>query len=105
MANNVIILGKSGSGKSSSIKTLDPKETVVINVLRKKLPFKGSQSLYNADNKNLFNVDDYTQVISLLQSIDKSAPHVKNVILDDVIYTMRKEYFRRAKESGYGKTA
>lgn len=103
MANNVIILGKSGSGKSSSIKTLNPKETVVINVLRKKLPFKGSQSLYNADNKNLFNVDDYTQVISLLQSIDKSAPHVKNVILDDVIYTMRKEYFRRAKETGYGK--
>lgn len=103
MANNVIILGKSGSGKSSSIKTLNPKETVIINVLRKKLPFKGSQSLYNADNKNLFNVDDYTQVISLLQSIDKSAPHVKNVILDDVIYTMRKEYFRRAKETGYGK--
>jgi predicted AAA+ superfamily ATPase len=67
MANNVIILGKSGSGKSSSIKTLNPKETVIINVLRKKLPFKGSQSLYNADNKNLFNVDDYTQVISLLQ--------------------------------------
>ena len=103
MANNVIILGKSGSGKSSSIKTLNPKETVVINVLRKKLPFKGSQSLYNTDNKNLFNVDDYTQVISLLQNIDKSAPHVKNVILDDVIYTMRKEYFRRAKETGYGK--
>ena len=103
MANNVIILGKSGSGKSSSIKTLNPKETVIINVLRKKLPFKGSQSLYNADNKNLFNVDDYTQVISLLQSIDKSAPHVKNVILDDVIYIMRKEYFRRAKETGYGK--
>lgn len=103
MANNVIILGKSGSGKSSSIKTLNPKETVVINVLRKKLPFKGSQSLYNTDNKNLFNVDEYTQVISLLQNIDKSAPHVKNVILDDVIYTMRKEYFRRAKETGYGK--
>lgn len=103
MANNVIILGKSGSGKSSSIKTLNPKETVIINVLRKKLPFKGSQSLYNADNKNLFNVDDYTQVISLLQNIDKSAPHVKNVILDDVIYIMRKEYFRRAKETGYGK--
>ena len=102
MANNVIILGKSGSGKSSSIKTLNPKETVIINVLRKKLPFKGSQSLYNADNKNLFNVDDYTQVISLLQSIDKSAPHVKNVILDDVIYIMRKEYFRRAKDTGYG---
>lgn len=103
MANNVIILGKSGTGKSSAIKTLNPKETVIINVLRKKLPFKGSQILYNNENKNLFNVDDYTQIISLLQNIDKSAPHVKNIILDDVIYVMRKEYFKRAKESGYGK--
>ena len=105
MGNCTIILGKSGSGKSSSIKTLDPKETVVINVLKKKLPFKGSQTLYNADNKNLLNVDDYTQVISMLQYVDKSMPNVKTIVLDDIIYVMRKEYFKRAKESGYGKTA
>lgn len=35
-----MILGKSGSGKSTSIKTLDPKETVVFNVLKKRLPLK-----------------------------------------------------------------
>ena len=40
MANAVIILGKSGTGKSSSIKTLNPKDTVILNVLGKKLPFK-----------------------------------------------------------------
>lgn len=105
MANNVIILGKSGTGKSSSIRTLNPKETVVINVLKKRLPFKGSQSLYNEANKNLFNLDSYEQIIQMLQAIDKSAPHVKNVIIDDSIYTMRKEYFKRAKETGYGKIA
>ena len=103
MANNVIILGKSGTGKSSSIKTLDPKETIVINVLKKRLPFKGSQTLYNEANKNLFNLDSYEQVISMLQNINTSAPHVKTIILDDVIYVMRKEYFKRAKENGYGK--
>lgn len=103
MANNVIILGRSGTGKSSSIKTLDPKETVVINVLKKKLPFKGSQSLYNKENKNLLNMDDYTQVIQMLQYIDSSMAHVKNIVLDDSIYILRKEYFRRAKESGYQK--
>jgi len=103
MANNVIILGRSGTGKSSSIKTLDPKETVVINVLKKKLPFKGSQSLYNNENKNLLNVDDYTQVIQMLQYIDSNMAHVKNIVLDDSIYILRKEYFKRAKESGYGK--
>ena len=42
-----MILGKSGTGKSTSIKSLDPKETVIINPLGKKLPFKGSSSLYS----------------------------------------------------------
>ena len=103
MANAVIILGKSGTGKSSSIKTLNPKDTVILNVLGKKLPFKGSSSLYNKDNKNLFRVDDYTQAINMLNTIDKNATHVHNVILEDCIYIMRKEYFKRAKETGYGK--
>lgn len=103
MANCCIILGKSGTGKSTSIKTLDPKETIVINVLGKRLPFKGSGSLYNKENKNHFIVDDYQQLITLLQQIDANCPHVKNVILDDIIYVMRKEYFQRAKETGYGK--
>lgn len=103
MANNVIILGKSGAGKSTSIKDLNPKETVVINTLNKRLPFKGSASTYNAENKNLFHADTYGMVISLLNNISEKATHIKNVILDDIIYVMRKEYFSRAKESGYGK--
>lgn len=103
MANNVIILGKSGAGKSTSIKGLNPKETVIINTLKKRLPFKGSSSLYNKENKNLFNVDEYTNIINLLQNISEKATYVKNIVLDDMIYVMRKEYFRRSKESGYGK--
>lgn len=103
MANCVILLGKSGTGKSTSIKGLNPKETVVINTLKKRLPFKGSSTLYNEENKNLFNIDDYTSVINYLISISQKATYVKNVILDDSIYVMRKEYFKRAKETGYGK--
>lgn len=103
MANAVILLGKSGTGKSSSIKGLNPKETVVLNVLGKKLPFKGSSQLYNQESKNLFRVDDYTQVINMLQGIDKNTSYIHNIIIDDAIYIMRKEYFKRAKETGYGK--
>ena len=103
MANICMILGKSGTGKSTSIKTLDPKETVVLNVLGKKLPFKGSSKLYNQESKNLFRVDDYIQIINMLQSIDKNASYVHNILIDDAIYIMRKEYFKRAKETGYGK--
>ena len=103
MGNCIIVLGKSGTGKSSSIKGLDPKSTVILNVLGKKLPFKGSSTLYNSANKNLFPVNDYTQVINLIQSINEKASNIKNVVLDDAIYIMRKEYFKRAKETGYSK--
>ncbi len=100
MANLCMLLGKSGTGKSTSIKTLNPKETIVVNVLGKRLPFKGSSSLYSKENKNLFRLDDYTQVIKMLEQIPE---HVKNVVIDDSIYIMRKEYFSRAKEVGYSK--
>jgi hypothetical protein len=100
MANCIIILGKSGTGKSTSIKGLDPKETIILNLLGKKLPFKGSSSIYNKENKNLFRVEEYTQVLNMLDNIDKKAPYVKNIVIDDCIYVMRKEYFKRAKENG-----
>lgn len=103
MANNVIILGKTGTGKSTSMKTLNPKETVIINILGKKLPFKGSASLYNKESKNLFQIEDYNELINFLTSINKNAAHVKNIIIDDFAYVMRKEYFKRSKEVGYGK--
>ena len=103
MANICMILGKSGTGKSTSIKTLDPKETVVINVLKKRLPFKGSNSLYNTDNKNMFDVDSYDTIINYLQSINDKAKHVKNIIIDDMTYVLRKEYFKTAKITGFNK--
>lgn len=100
MANAVIILGKSGTGKSSSIKNLNPEETIIINPLGKRLPFKGSSKVYNTEKRNYFQLDDYEKIISLLKSIDKDASYVKNIIIDDAIYIMRKEYFKRAKETG-----
>lgn len=103
MGNVTMLLGKSGTGKSTAIKTLNPKETVVINVLKKRLPFKGSGSLYNKENKNLFNVDDYASINSFIESINKNAGYVKNIVIDDLSYVMRKEYFKSAKVTGYNK--
>ena len=102
MANVVMLLGKSGTGKSTSIKTLDPNETIIVNVLGKRLPFKGSNSLYSKEKKNMFRLDDYTHVVKLLEQVNKIST-IKNVVIDDSIYIMRKEYFTRAKETGYGK--
>ena len=43
------IVGETGTGKSTSIKHLNPEETYIINVAKKELPFKGSEKLYNTE--------------------------------------------------------
>jgi hypothetical protein len=103
MSNLVIVLGSSGSGKSTSIKTLNPKETVVINVLGKDLPFKGSRVNYTKENKNLVQSSNWDSVRSMIVSISQKFLNVKNIIIDDAIYIMRTEFFDRSKESGFNK--
>ena len=46
MAQSVLVIADSGTGKSTSIRTLDPKETFIINIANKPLPFKGYKSKY-----------------------------------------------------------
>lgn len=46
MATMISVTGESGTGKSSSIRTLNPTETFIINVASKPLPFKGWRSKY-----------------------------------------------------------
>lgn len=103
MSNLVLILGESGSGKSTSIKTLDPKETIVFNILGKRLPFKGSASMYNTNNQNLYKIDDWQTIITYLQGISDKATNIKNIVIDDGTYIMRTEFFNRSKERGYDK--
>lgn len=96
-------MGDSGNGKSTSIKGLDPKETVILNVLGKRLPFKGSAKSYSAENKNLFKVDEWATVCGYIENISNNAAYVKNIVIDDAIYIMRTEFFNRSKERGYDK--
>lgn len=46
MSNLIALVGTSGSGKSTSIRNLNPKETFIINVASKPLPFKGWKTNY-----------------------------------------------------------
>ena len=103
MAQGILVIAESGSGKSTSIENLDPKETFIINVARKELPFKGAEKLYNLESKNYMEVDDINQITALLQQISEKAPHIKNIIMDDAIYSMSFLMMRKANEIGFGK--
>ena len=75
------IVGETGTGKSTSIKHLNPEETYIINVAKKELPFKGSEKLYNTEKKNYKEVDDANEISRLLKTISEKATHIKNVII------------------------
>lgn len=105
MSHLVVILGATGSGKSTSIKNLNPQETVILalKAIDKDLPFKGSRKLYNQENKNYFALKNYSEFLTLMDSISNNAPKVKNIVLEDSTYIMRTEFFDRASEVGFTK--
>lgn len=103
MGNIVIVMGKCGTGKSTSLKNLDPTQTYIINCLGKRLPFKGSSELFSEEKKNLKNTTDSDKISELISKISDKIPRIKNVVIDDASYIMRDEFFARGKERGYDK--
>ena len=104
MASKLIgIVGQTGTGKSTAIKHLDPKETYIINVAKKELPFKGSEKLYNSENKNYAELDDAVKITQRLRKLSDDAPHIKNIVIEDSNYIMGFTIVSKATEVGYTK--
>ena len=104
MASKLIgIVGATGTGKSTSIKHLNPEETYIINVAKKELPFKGSEKLYNTEKRNYKEVDDANKITMLMRDISNTAPHIKNIIIEDSNYIMGFNIVSKATEVGYTK--
>lgn len=112
MAELIGVVGNSGSGKSTSIRNLDPKSTFIINVAGKPLPIKNYKNNYkllkqNPESRkfegNLYNTSDVSKISSILKIIDKTRPDIKTVIIEDSQYIMSFEAMDRAQEKSYDK--
>ena len=58
MKPNIIIVGPSGTGKSSSLRNLNPESTAILNTERKQLPFKGANKFMNVPIKSVSELHD-----------------------------------------------
>jgi ABC-type dipeptide/oligopeptide/nickel transport system ATPase component len=103
MALLVGIIGPSGEGKSTSIRTLNPEETIIIGVAGKELPFKGASKMYSLEKKNYVEISTSKEIVDLLKNISDKGTHVKNIVIDDIQYVMGFEFMKRATEIGYAK--
>ena len=102
----VLLMGASGSGKSTSLRNLPAEETAIINITNKPMPFR------NKDNKTIVSLESfkkegendlsfeelYRRIIATIKKTTK-----KIIVIDDSSYMMTFENFEKATNKGYDK--
>lgn len=89
MAYPILIIGRSGMGKSTSLRNLDPDKTALINVLGKPLPFRGK-----------FNQIVTTDYVKIMNAISKTNRPI--VVIDDASYLMTSAFMSGHASQGAG---
>ena len=90
MGNLIMILGKSGSGKSTSLRNFRPDEVGVFSVAGKRLPFRSELPVVQHAS--------YQRIMEIM-----AANRRRCYVIDDATYLMQFDNFARAKETGYAK--
>lgn len=103
MSRALLIMGESGSGKTTAMRNLDPKETYYIDCDKKGLSWKGWRQQYNAENKNYFKTDVVDEINKIIVGVNKIRPEIKYVVIDTINGIMVGDEMRRSKEKGYDK--
>jgi hypothetical protein len=86
----VLLIGKSGSGKSASLRNFKKDEIAIANVLGKPLPFKSEL--------HAPKVDDYATILKAIQNTDK-----KVIVIDDANYLITNEFMNKSSVKGFHK--
>lgn len=103
MSNVIGVMGESGSGKTTSLRNVDPKSTYIIDCDKKGLSWKGWKEQYNKENNNYVKTDYPQTVKQYLQNINDKAAHINLVVIDTINGIMVADEMRRSKEKGYDK--
>ena len=94
MAEKVLIMGESGTGKSTSMRNLDPAKTAIVNPVGKPLPFRGKFDMLNS-------VTDSKDIINYMKKQVKAGKKI--LVVDDFQYFLSIPYMNRIKEAGWDK--
>ena len=108
MALPVLIMGRSGSGKTYSLKNFKPNEVGVISVEKGRLPFRSQikvakipkygEGTEDAKSYGAINRAKYSWLMNTIEKVK-----TKSIVIDDSQYLLVNELFDRAYEKGYDK--
>ena len=105
MSKAICVMGESGSGKTTAMRTLNPDETYYIDCDGKGLSWKGWRSQYNAEKKNYFRTDRQDDILAVMEGISEKRPDIKNIVIDTINAVMNADERRRMNEKNYDKWA
>ena len=103
MSKTILIMGESGSGKTTSMRNLNPETTFYIDADKKGLNWKGWKSQYNAENKNYIATSKANDIKVLLDKINTEQTQIQTVVIDTLNGVMVDDEFARMKEKGFDK--
>lgn len=96
MAEKILIMGESGTGKSTSLRNCNPETTAIVNPVGKPLPFKGSKKF-----TTLNGVTNSDEICNFMRQQAKSGKKI--IVIDDFQYILAVPYMSRIKETGWDK--
>ena len=104
MSIATLILGQSGTGKTTSLRNLDPAHTLLIQAVKKPLPFRSDGwGWFHKENKphgNVFVSDNADQIIKMMKGTRRDV-----IVLDDFQYILANEFMRRVLDKETGNAA
>ena len=107
MANLIAVMGESGSGKTTSLRNLDPSTTYIFDADKKGLSWRGWKAQYNEGNHNYAVLDDNLMILDRLRYINANPKlaHIKTVVIDTMNGVMVADEYARKDTKGYDKWA
>ena len=113
MANKLLITGYSGTGKTYSLRSLDPKTTFIISPDEKALPFRGWKKNYhdkdaisgkfNPNTCNFLKTTSWEKIKSGMSFVSTHRKDIKVIVIDTITYAMIAEFMEKAKTVGFAK--
>lgn len=106
MARSILLMGESGAGKTTSLRTLDPKTTLIIDCDKKGLPWRGWKRQYSQTNKNYIATSKAPVIWEYLNRISgQDLAKVKVAVIDTLNGIMVDDEMARMREKNYDKWA
>ena len=105
MAEKILIESKSGSGKTTSLRHLDPEKTMVIQVVKKRLPFPEAKNwkMWDKDSQtgSIFQTTSFEGVQAVIQKMEEVGKKI--IVIDDFVYLFASRVMADVDTKGYEK--